>query len=270
MTNSLAPKNRLNGNGNGPSTFNPQPATCNTPPPIHESTNSSCRLVPPKSDEGGSPTEADPPIQPPKRSRNGKIARLPYTERDMVNRMLRNNVPHSKIRDALEEHGIRVTERNVSNWKTRGAYKQWCIEQDRALENRLTQDNLTEHLRKSDASQLPEVGLQIAATNLSQFFLKPQTQQQLATDPEKFARTVSMICRLSRHIHALQKYRDETSKELGYKYNPERIKRETEEEVELTRSIYSAAKLGESPAEPDTPHHNYLPKNWDTPAEPLD
>jgi len=26
------------------------------------------------------------------RARNGKIARLPYPERDMVNRMLRNNI----------------------------------------------------------------------------------------------------------------------------------------------------------------------------------
>src|SRR5437867_1480355 len=70
-----------------------------------------------------------------KLSRNGKIAHLPYLERDMVNRMLRNNLPHSAIVAALEEHGFRVTVRNVSNWKTRGGYKEWCLEQDRALEN---------------------------------------------------------------------------------------------------------------------------------------
>jgi len=64
--------------------------------------------------------------------RNGKIARLPHIERDMVNRMLRNSIPYDKIREALEEHGIRVTERNISNWKTRGGYKEWCAEQDRA------------------------------------------------------------------------------------------------------------------------------------------
>ena len=80
----------------------------------------------------------------------------------MVNRMLRNNIPHETIRQALEEHEIRVTVRNISNWKTRGGYHDWCREQDRALETRLLQDNLTEHLRKTDASQLPEVGLQLA------------------------------------------------------------------------------------------------------------
>src|SRR5437764_9385031 len=103
------------------------------------------------------------------RTRNGKIARLPYAVRDMINRMLRNNIPHSQIVAALDEHQIKVTERNLSNWKTRGGYRDWCIEQDRALETRLLQDNLLEHLRKNDASQLAEVGLQLAATQLSQF-----------------------------------------------------------------------------------------------------
>ena len=74
------------------------------------------------------------------RARNGKVARLSYLERDMVNRMLRNNISYANIVDALEEHDIRITERNVSNWKTRGGYKEWCIEQDRALEVRLQQE----------------------------------------------------------------------------------------------------------------------------------
>ena len=195
-----------------------------------------------------------------KLSRNGKIARLPKLERDMVNRMLWNNIPHHKIVGALEEHGIYVTLRNVSNWKTRGGYKEWCLEQDRALENRLLQDNLIDHLRANDASQLPEVGLQLAATHLSRFFLKPEAQQQLATDPQAYSRIAATLCRLASQIHALQKYRDDSAKELGYKHNPERIKREAETELELTRSVYSAAKLGESINDPDIPHHNYLPK----------
>src|SRR5437016_13689842 len=39
------------------------------------------------------------------RIRNGKIARLPKLERDMVNRMLHNHVPHAKIVGALDEFG---------------------------------------------------------------------------------------------------------------------------------------------------------------------
>jgi len=178
----------------------------------------------------------------------------------MVNRMLRNNVPYPKILDALEEHGIRVTQRNISNWKTRGGYKEWCLEQDRALETRLLQDNLLEHLRKNDAGQLPEVGLQLAASHLSQFFAKPETQKQLAADPEKFSSTIAILCRLARQLLSLQKYRDDTAKELGSKYNPERIKREEEQEIETTRQVYSAAKLGETIDEPDIPHRNYIPR----------
>ena len=233
-------------------------------------------LAAPDSDRGGRipnlavlPPAASNPVEDPaskiqaparKVSRNGKIARLPYPERDMVNRMLRNNLPYSNIVGALEEHGIRVTERNVSNWKTRGGYKEWCVEEDRAVQTRLRQDNLLEFLRKNDASQLPEIGLQLAATHLSEFFLKAEAQQQLTTNPEKHARTIAVLCRLASQIHTLQKYRDDCAKELGSKFNPERIKRENEEQMELTRNVYSAEKLGETIHEHDIPHRNYIPK----------
>ena len=62
--------------------------------------------------------------------RNGKIAHLPKAERDMVNRMLANNLPYHKITLALEECGFHVTARNVSNWKTRGGYQEWRREQE--------------------------------------------------------------------------------------------------------------------------------------------
>jgi hypothetical protein len=229
-------------------------------------------LLPPPAASRPEPTgESTPPPAPVphsarKPTRNGKIARLPYPERDMVNRMLRNNISHDKIVDALDEHNMHVTKRNVSNWKTRGGYAEWCLQQDRALEKRLLQDNLIEHLRKNDASQLPEVGLQLAATHLSEFFLKPETRDQLSADPEKYARTISILCRLAGQIHTLQKYRDDSARELGYKFNPEHIKREVEKHVEITREVFSAEKLGQSAYENDTPHRNYLPRNWDSPT----
>src|SRR5689334_7099174 len=77
-------------------------------PPIHQSNNPS---------SGASSPDINPSIHksnhpsaaPRKVSRNGKIARLPHPVRDMVNRMLRNNIPHSKISDALTEHGVTAT-----------------------------------------------------------------------------------------------------------------------------------------------------------------
>jgi hypothetical protein len=201
------------------------------------------------------------------RTRNGKIARLPFPARDMVNRMLRNNIPHSQIVEALDELQLKVTERNISNWKTRGGYRDWCIEQDRALETRLLQDNLLAHLRTNDASQLAEIGLQMAATELSQFFLKSETRAQLNTEPEKLARTIGILCRLARQIHVLQKYRDQSAKELGDEHHPERLKRDTDETLENLRDIYSADKPAQSVNDPDISHRNFLPKNG-FPADP--
>src|SRR5262245_20967400 len=88
----------------------------------------SCRGDAPGGDGSGIQNPASgiehlaPSIQPPRRklTRNGKVARLSYLQRDMVNRMLRNNRSHEKIVDALGEVGVVVTRRNISNWKTRG------------------------------------------------------------------------------------------------------------------------------------------------------
>src|SRR5689334_3074644 len=74
------------------------------------------------------------------KTRNGKIARLPKLERDMVNRMLADAIPHDKIAEALAERGFKVTPRNVSNWATRGGYRQWALDQALVLETRLQQD----------------------------------------------------------------------------------------------------------------------------------
>jgi hypothetical protein len=192
--------------------------------------------------------------------RNGKIARLPQLERDMVNRMLRNNRPHKIIAAALDELDFLVTERNISNWKTRGGYKEWCREQERALQIRLEQDNLLEFVRKKDASQLPEIGLQVAATEISKLLLRPETQQQLTANPQKYSHMISSLCRLSAQLHTLQKYRDDSARELGRSSDPERVRREHESEVESVRDTFSA-KIGSGPRDPDIPHRNFLPKD---------
>ena len=221
------------------------------------SQNPGPETVPPQLEVLPSPLLAPKP-QPRKVQRNGKIARLPKRERDMVNLMLRNNVSYSKVVGALDEYGIRVTERNVSNWKTRGGYQEWCNEQDHALQLRLHQDNLTDYLRKNDAGHVPEVGLQLAATQLSQFLLKPEAQQLLTTDLERYSKMVATLCRLTGQIQNLQKYRDDCAKELSYKHNPERIKREEEHAYENTRLVYSAEKITEYADA--IPHRNFMPK----------
>jgi hypothetical protein len=203
-----------------------------------------------------------------KLSRNGKIARLAKPLRDMVNLMLQNNIQHSMIAEALEEHDVRVTKRNISNWKTRGGYNEWRLEHERIITKRLRQDNITDYLRATNATHLPEVGLQLAATQLCEFLLNPQTEQQLTSNPEKFARTLSNLCRITRHLHLLQKYRDDSARELGYDHVPERVKREHEKRLETTRDVYSAEKLGETINDRDISHRNFLTKDGYPPAPP--
>src|SRR5258706_2858511 len=158
--------------------------------------------------------------------RNGKIARLPKLERDLVNRMLFNHIPYEKIVGALGEHSITVTQRNISNWKTRGGYKEWCAEQERQLQLSSLQDHLTDYLRKNDAGQLSEVGLQVAATQLSLSLLRPETAQQLAADPQKYSQVIDMLCRLSTQIQALQKDRNEAVKNAARRGTSELLKRQ--------------------------------------------
>jgi hypothetical protein len=196
--------------------------------------------------------------------RNGKIARLPKLERDMVNRMLHNHVPYPKIVAALDELEIKVTERNISNWKTRGGYQEWCVDQERQINLARLQDNIVDYLRKNDAGQLPEVGLQVAATQLSHLFLQPDTAQKLAAEPEKYRQVVDMLCRLSTHIQSLQKDRDEAVRKAAIRNTSEHIKREDEKEIDLLRWCYTS-KAGKGPRDPDIPHRNELPKRDELP-----
>src|SRR6266436_4069652 len=134
-------------------------------------------LIVPRVSSGQAPALIDakplpPPAQPRKIRRNGRVASLPRLQRDMVNRMLWNAVPYKNIVAALDETGYTVTERNISNLAT-GGYLEWGFEQEHVLQNRLDQDYLLDFLRRDDAPELPEVGLQAAATRLSQVLLFP-------------------------------------------------------------------------------------------------
>ena len=196
--------------------------------------------------------------QPSKKPRNGKIARLPKPVRDTVNRMLFNHVPQERIVGALEEIGFNVTQRNISNWKTQGGYREWCLAQEYAIQLHNHQDNLLDTIRRHDASELPEIGLQAAATQLSQFFLTPDAAKLLASNPEEYERRVSMLNRVSAQLKGLQKYRDDCARSLGPKHNPARIRCDTSGEMEKLRADWSST-VGNSPEDPTMPHRNELP-----------
>jgi hypothetical protein len=193
------------------------------------------------------------------RMRNGKIARLPRLERDMVNKLLHNNIPYSKIVWALEDRGIIVTERNISNWRTRGGYKEWCAEQQNQLRLAHLQDHLTDYLRKHDAQQLPEVGLQVAATQLTSLLMNPQTAAPLLADPNKFAKVVDSLDKCSARLKELQNDRYQNVVRATIPDTVPYARGEDAWDIEILRQMASAAKLSDYPHEEDVPHRNDLP-----------
>jgi hypothetical protein len=164
------------------------------------------------------------PAQPRKIRRNGRVACLPKLQRDMVNHMLWNAVPYKNIVEALDEEGYTVTERNISSWAT-GGYLEWSLAQEHVLQNRHDQDHMLDFLRRDDAPELPEVGLQAAATGLSQVLLQKLAR---ADDPEahldNYSRMVDMLVRLNREIAVTQKQRDDSRRTLGREYDPVLVK----------------------------------------------
>jgi hypothetical protein len=194
-----------------------------------------------------------------KRLRNGKIARLPKLERDLVNKLLHNNVSYSQIVWALDERNITVTERNISNWRTRGGYKEWCAEQENQLRLAHLQDHLTDYLRKHDAQQLPEVGLQVAATQLTSLLMNPQTAAPLLANPDKYARIVDSLDKCSARLKELQNDRYENVRRASIRDTVPNIRSEEAREIEIVRKIASAEKLPESSRDEIIPNRNELP-----------
>ncbi len=155
---------------------------------------------------------ADTPTDQPARAkrktrRNGRIARLPKLERDMVGRMLRDGVPYKRVVDVLKERKITVSQRNISNFMTRGGYEDWLLEQEHLLDTHLTREALSGDLAK-DPNKLPELGLQLMATRFSKHLLRPDVQRAIETHPERFFNLVSALCRLSKELLSLQRFRD--------------------------------------------------------------
>jgi len=114
-------------------------------------------------------------------------------------------------------------------------------------------------LRKHDAQQLPEVGLQVASTQLTSLLMNPQTAAPLLADPNKYSRIVDALDKCSVRLSELQKERYETVRRAGIRDTLQNIRCEDEKDVESLRETASAAKLGNSAYEDDVPHRNELP-----------
>jgi len=212
----------------------------------------------PSAAEGAPLTTINPPTinsltQLRKVRRNGRVAGLPKIQRDMVNHMIWNGVPYRNIVSALGEADYTVTERNISNWAT-GGYLEWELAQEHVLQNRLDQDHMLDFLRRDDAPELPEVGLQAAATRLSQVLLQKLAR---ADDPEahieNYSRMVDILLRLNREIAVTQKQRDDSRRTLGREYDAARVKDEEQISAIENERFYSNPPADSGLSKPTVP-----------------
>jgi hypothetical protein len=171
--------------------------------------------------------------------RRGRVAQLPKLHRDLVNRMLSNGVPYQNIVAALQRLGYLVKERNISNWAT-GGFLEWKLEQEVVTQNRLDQDHLVDNLRRDDASELSEVGLQAAATRLSQLLVqKAANAEDVEANLPKFSQMVALLSGITRDLATLQKQRDDARRTLGRAYDVNRVKNEDQKTARELEEDYS-------------------------------
>src|SRR5437870_12289370 len=103
---------------------------------------------------------------------------------------------------------------------------------------RVGQDHLLDFLRRDDAPELPEGGLQAAATRLSQVRLQNLARSD---DPETnldtYTKLIDLRWRLHREFSTTQKHRDDSRRSLGREYDPVRVKDvEQVNAIEMERS----------------------------------
>src|SRR5687767_1758849 len=82
----------------------------------------------------------------PQRTRNGHIARLPKTLRDIVNRMLDDARPYQEILDELERHRDQwpphitaLNHQHLVSWRA-GGYQDWVFHQEQLAELRAKEE----------------------------------------------------------------------------------------------------------------------------------
>src|SRR5437867_5799549 len=84
---------------------------------------------------------------PRRRTRNGKVARLPKHVRDTINGALRDGIPYRTIIGVLGHHGHHLNEDNITSWK-RGGYQDWLKQQDFLDQLRAKQDFALDFLKQ--------------------------------------------------------------------------------------------------------------------------
>jgi hypothetical protein len=144
-------------------------------------------------------------------TRRGKVARLPKSTRDLINRMFDDGLPYRVIIDELGETGEGLNTQNLCNWK-QGGYQDWLKYQELLEKCRLQAEYATEFLQEVGADS---VQIQAACQFLAalQVFtaLKEHGDQalkdMLQARPANILRLIHTTCALSHSNLEVEKHR---------------------------------------------------------------
>ena len=153
------------------------------------------------------PEPATPPFKPSGRKPTGKIAQLPRTQRDIINKMLDDGDTYDAIQIEMAKHGLSLNGENISNWFQNG-FQQYLQHQDYLAEMRLLRENASDLVQDYNVVQFHQAANQLAVGRI----FKALNQQQLIDDPANYIRTLNALARLSRAALVLKQYEDENSR----------------------------------------------------------
>lgn len=143
--------------------------------------------------------------------RTGKIARLPFDVRTMVNTMLRDGAPYAAvIQFIFTTANVEVNEQNITNWKE-GGHQDWLQEQERLADMQSKREFAMEIVKQNDGSKLHEANLHLAASQIYDVLtdFDPQRLKDLLEEaPENYANIVNALGKLSKSNIEVQKYKD--------------------------------------------------------------
>ena len=191
-------------------------------------------------------------------TRNGKIARLPRSIREQLNRQLQDGEPGTRLVEwlnampgvqsvlAAEFGGRPINEQNLSEWRL-GGYREWeRHEESRDLVRRLVEqtDNLDEEADGIDVSQRLSTVLAVELARVAEALLEQ------ATDPQErwlrlreVLREVAQLRQEDRKAGWLALERERREEELDRRLEEERTRELNREKNKILAPIWAQQQL---------------------------
>jgi len=123
--------------------------------------------------------------------------------------MILDGVSYPDIIERLGEHGKGLKPGHLCEWKKHG-YQDWLLEREWLDRLSSKSEFSADILAAPNSANLHEAGLRIAASQMFDQLMRfnAASQTGASDQPEKFARLVNSLSRLTREALAFQKYRD--------------------------------------------------------------